>query len=117
MTCRRTTPLSPRGCPSSRRPTLRAPVLLDARDPQWPSSVAALGVDAIYSANTAHIMHWGAVTSMFTGVGKALPAGGLFLLYGPFSYGGEHTSDGNRAFDANLRASDADMGIRDRNDL
>lgn len=96
---------------------LRAPVLLDTRDPQWPSSVAGLGVDAIYSANTAHIMHWDAVTSMFSGVGAVLPAGGLFLLYGPFSYGGEHTSAGNRAFDASLRASDAGKGIRDRNDL
>lgn len=96
---------------------LRAPMLLDARDTRWPSSTAALGVDAIYSANTAHIMHWDAVMSMFAGVGKALPVGGLFLLYGPFCYAGEHTSEGNRAFDASLRAGDAGKGIRDKNDL
>lgn len=96
---------------------LRAPMLLDARDPQWPSSATALGVDAVYSANTAHIMHWDAVMSMFAGVGKVLPIGGLFFLYGPFCYAGEHTSDGNRAFDASLRAGDPGKGIRDKNDL
>lgn len=96
---------------------LRKPMLLDMRDAQWPLNATALAVDAVYSANTAHIMHWDAVMSMFAGIGKVLPAGGLFLLYGPFCYGGAHTSDGNRAFDASLRAGDAGKGIRDKNDL
>jgi hypothetical protein len=92
---------------------LRAPLLLDVRREGWFECASTIGVDAVYSANTAHIMHWPAVCSMFAGVGQVLDGGGLFLLYGPFSYGGTHTSDGNRAFDQHLRAGDPGMGIRD----
>ena len=96
---------------------LRAPRIIDVRCEAWHQPVSALAVDAVYSANTAHIMHWDAVRSMFAGVGQVLPIDGLFLLYGPFCYAGEHTSDGNRAFDASLRAQDPGMGIRDRHAL
>jgi hypothetical protein len=96
---------------------IRAPQLLDVRNEGWFESPALVGVDAIYSANTAHIMHWPAVCSMFAGVGRLLSSQGLFLLYGPFSYAGAHTSDGNRAFDQSLRARDPAMGIRDLNAL
>jgi cyclopropane fatty-acyl-phospholipid synthase-like methyltransferase len=92
---------------------LRAPQLLDLRCAGWQVRAQPIGVDAVYSANTAHIMHWEAVCSMFSGVGELLPIGGLFLLYGPFNDAGEYTSEGNRAFDASLRARDAGMGIRD----
>ncbi len=97
-------------CPSS---NLRAPIVLDVQRADWQEDVAQLAVDAVYSANTAHIMHWDVVCSLFAGVGRLLPAGGIFLLYGPFSDGGRHTSDSNRTFDASLRARDPDMGIRD----
>ncbi len=97
-------------CPSS---NLRAPIVLDVQRGDWQEDVSQLAVDAVYSANTAHIMHWKVVCSLFEGVGRLLPAGGLLLLYGPFSDGGRHTSDSNRAFDASLRARDPDMGIRD----
>lgn len=92
---------------------VRAPRLLDVRCEGWFECSALLGVDAVYSANTAHIMHWQAVCSLFVGVGQLLDARGLFLLYGPFSYAGAHTSEGNRAFDQSLRAADPAMGIRD----
>ena len=35
------------------------------------------------------------------------------MVYGPFNYNGDFTSDSNRAFDASLRARDPRMGIRD----
>ena len=101
-------------CPSS---NLRTPRLLDVRREGWQAAVATLGIDAVYSANTAHIMHWESVCSLFAGTGQLLPPAGLLLLYGPFSYGGEHTSDGNRAFDKSLRARDPGMGIRDQHAL
>ena len=97
-------------CPSS---NLRTPRLLDVRREGWQARVEKLAIDAVYSANTAHIMHWEAVCSLFAGTGQLLPPAGLLLLYGPFSYGGEHTSDGNRTFDESLRARDPGMGIRD----
>ena len=91
-----------------------APFELDVDRPgQWPRG----GFDAVYSANTAHIMGWGSVCNLFAGVGELLPPGGVFLLYGPFSRGGRHVSESNRRFDAMLRVQDAAMGVRDLDDL
>jgi hypothetical protein len=50
---------------------------------------------------------------MFEGVGRILPQGGLFALYGPFHYGGRPTSESNARFDAMLRARDPESGVRD----
>jgi hypothetical protein len=54
---------------------------------------------------------------MFALVGRMLPAGGKFCLYGPFNQDGEFTSESNRDFDASLRKQDASMGIRNLEDL
>mgnify|MGYP006281576183 CR=1 FL=1 len=76
----------------------------------WPD----LGpVDAAFSANTAHIMPAAAVAAMFAGLGERLPAGAPFCLYGPFLEQGRHTSASNAAFDQDLRARGAGMGVRD----
>lgn len=89
-------------------PNLRPPLALDV-DGTWP----ALDADAVFSANTCHIMAWPQVENMLRGVGQLLPMGGLFCLYGPFNYGGRFTSDGNARFDAMLRARDPQSGLRD----
>ncbi len=47
------------------------------------------------------------------GIGKLLPDGGVFLLYGPFNYNGRYTSDSNRRFDGWLKARDPLSGVRD----
>jgi SAM-dependent methyltransferase len=94
-------------------PNLRGPHELDVSMMEWPLS----RVDGVFSANTAHIMHWPQVKHMFAGVGRVLRPGAAFCLYGPFTYGGEHTSDSNRRFDASLRATDPGMGIRDVHEL
>lgn len=73
--------------------------------------------DAAFSANTAHIMRMEAVAAMFGLVGRWLPAGGVFCLYGPFRFDGEFTSESNAAFDHSLRQRDPAMGIRDILDL
>ncbi|MEM9384512.1 MAG: DUF938 domain-containing protein [Pseudomonadota bacterium] len=70
-------------------------------------------VEAVYSANTAHIMSWKQVTQMVSLASRSLLSGGVFLLYGPFKRGGEHTSEGNERFDGALRESAPHMGIRD----
>jgi cyclopropane fatty-acyl-phospholipid synthase-like methyltransferase len=69
--------------------------------------------DAVFSANTAHIMTVAAVECMFTIVGECLMDSGKFCLYGPFNRNGEFTSDSNRNFDANLKSQNPAMGIRD----
>ena len=75
----------------------------------WPQ----LEADAAFSANTAHIMSWPQVEKMFKGVARLLPRSGVFALYGPFNYGGKHTSESNARFDAMLRGRDPASGLRD----
>ena len=70
-------------------------------------------MDLIFSANTAHIMSWGAVCGMFEGAGRVLREQGLLALYGPFSFRGRHVSESNERFSAALRAQHPDMGVRD----
>ncbi|WP_428604223.1 DUF938 domain-containing protein [Sedimenticola sp.] len=94
-------------------PNVCAPLQLDVARSTWPE----LEVDAVFSANTAHIMHWPEVEAMFAGVGGLLPSGGLFALYGPFNYNGLFTSDSNARFDGWLKGRDPAMGVRDFEDL
>lgn len=88
---------------------LRAPLTFDLREPVWPEA----DIDAVFSANTAHIVSWPLVQTLFRLVGQKLPVGGSFVLYGPFNYGGQFTSDSNRQFDQFLQARDPASGIRD----
>jgi cyclopropane fatty-acyl-phospholipid synthase-like methyltransferase len=94
----------------SRATNLRAPIALDVDRDAWPE---ANSFDAIFSANTAHIMSWREVLAMLDGVSDVLETGGSFCIYGPFAYDGEHTSESNRAFDAMLRERDPQSGVRD----
>ncbi|HYN64454.1 MAG TPA: DUF938 domain-containing protein [Candidatus Limnocylindrales bacterium] len=89
-----------------------APIELDV-DKDWP----ALPVDAVFSANTCHILSWPQVERMFAGVGRLLPPKGVFALYGPFNYHGKHTSESNARFDAMLRSHDPASGLRDFQDI
>ena len=82
---------------------------LDVVSDPWPGC----SFNAVYSANTAHIMHWDAVIAMFSGVAAHLLNEGLFCLYGPFNIDNRFTSESNAQFDAQLRAQDPQMGIRD----
>jgi len=75
----------------------------------WPDRSFA----GVYSSNTAHIMAWELVRSMFAGVGPRLERSAVFCLYGPFKVGGRHTSPSNQEFDRQLRERDAVMGLRD----
>jgi len=83
-------------------------IVLDVLE-TWPQKV----FDAVYSANTAHIMSWPEVCAMFAGVAPRLAAGGAFCLYGPFNENGKFTSPSNAAFDVQLRRENPHMGLRD----
>ncbi len=88
---------------------LRAPLALDVNGGKWPEA----RYDAVFSANTAHIMSWPEVERMVARTAAALRPGSLFCLYGPFNYAGRFTSESNARFDASLRSRDPRMGIRD----
>ena len=85
------------------------PITLDVRS----GEVEPASFDAVFSANTAHIMGIDAVRRMFSVVGDALRADGVFCLYGPFRIDGRFNTESNERFDASLRHRDAAMGIRD----
>jgi cyclopropane fatty-acyl-phospholipid synthase-like methyltransferase len=91
-------------------PNLRPPLALDVREPAW-ARIAA--VDAVFSANTLHIMSWESVECLFRGVGAALAGGGVLCIYGPFRYRGQHSSASNLQFDSWLKGRDPDSGVRD----
>ena len=90
-------------------PNLRPPLELDVLQPEWPP----LDADAVFSANTLHIMGWPEVEAFFRGVGPLLRGGGTLAVYGPFRYRGRFTSRSNADFDRMLRERDAASGIRD----
>jgi cyclopropane fatty-acyl-phospholipid synthase-like methyltransferase len=93
---------------------LLEPIELDVLSP---GPLHAASTDAVFSANTLHIMSWEAVEALFGLVGRMLPATGVLALYGPFRYAGRFTSDSNAEFDAWLRDRDPDSGIRDAEDV
>jgi hypothetical protein len=70
-------------------------------------------VDAVFNANTVHIVSWPEVERLFAGIGRVLEVGGLLCLYGPFNYGGRYTAESNARFDVWLKNRDPDSGVRD----
>lgn len=94
-------------------PNVIPPLELDVRNKEW----QVPEVDAVFSANAIHIMGWEAVKSMISGVGKLLPADGLFVLYGPFNYNNTYTSDSNARFDTWLKERNPESGIRNFEDI
>lgn len=92
----------------ARLPNVLPPLAIDVNDARWPAE----DVDAIFNANTVHIVSWPEVERMFEGIGRVLAPGGILCLYGPFNYGGEFTSESNARFDAWLKARDPKSGVR-----
>jgi len=89
-------------------PNTPAPLALDVTG-AWPEA----RFDAVFSANTLHIMGWPEVQRLFTKLPDVTHAGATLIIYGPFNYQGRYTSDSNAAFDQWLQARGAHMAIRD----
>lgn len=89
-------------------PNTPSPIELDVSG-SWPRQ----SYDAVFSANTLHIMAWREVEQLFARLPEITTAGAVLAIYGPFNDGGRHTSDSNAAFDEWLQARGAHMGIRD----
>ena len=90
-------------------PNLPPPIELEVNGP-WPRGP----YDAVFSANTLHIMGWPEVRTLFAALDGVMAKDAVLAVYGPFNYGGKFTSDSNAAFDVWLkeRYSQA-SGIRD----
>lgn len=89
-------------------PNTPPPLTLDVNG-AWPP----VSFDAVFTANTLHIMSWAEVQQFFARLNASAAADFKLALYGPFNYGGRFTSDSNAAFDASLKSRGAHMGIRD----
>ena len=76
------------------------PFELDVSSSAWPQ----LDVDAVFTANSIHIMSQQDVINFMRGAGRLLKTQGSLLIYGPFNYNGSYTSDSNASFDQWLKA-------------
>ena len=99
-------------------PNLYAPLTFDVSCDSVPvNEVADIPYDAVFTANTLHIMSWSLVAKLFQLVGGMLPLNGKFIVYGPFNENGSYSSASNRQFDHSLRQRDANSGIRHLEDI
>lgn len=90
-------------------PNTPAPIALDVNAPP----ALPEHYDAVFTANTLHIMSWPEVVRLFALLPDLMIPGALFCCYGPFNYGGSFTSPSNAQFDAALKQDDPRRGIRD----
>lgn len=94
-------------------PNLAPPLELHAAA-SWPEGSWSAGV----AINLVHIAPWPVTEQLLANAGRALAAdGGLMVFYGPYRRGGEHTSEGNAAFDQELRSRGTGSGIRNLESL
>lgn len=89
-------------------PNALPPLALDVNG-AWP----AQRFDAVFTANTLHIMSWVEVEALFARLPGVLTADARLVIYGPFNYGGEFTSPSNAQFNVTLKSWGAHMAIRD----
>ncbi len=75
------------------------PFELDVTSSQWPK----LDVDAVFTANSIHIMSLQDVVNFMSGVARLLNEQGKLMIYGPFNYNGSYTSESNARFDQWLK--------------
>lgn len=94
---------------------IRPPRRIDVSDPAWGEAGRDAGGEllAVFCANVVHIAPWPVAEGLVAGAGRCLREGGLLFLYGPFQRDGRHTSESNEAFDAHLRRSNPEWGVRD----
>ena len=105
-------------------PNLHPPLAFDLTTDDIPtplnsmdSQTGNLPYDAVFTANTLHIIAWPLVERLFELVGEAMPIYGKFVIYGPFNENGQYSSDSNRQFDKQLRERDLNSGIRNKEDI
>ena len=90
-------------------PNVLVPIALDVNRSDW----LERRYDAVFSANTLHIVSWPEVEKLFAGVGTVLQPGGVLAVYGPFNYNGQFTAPSNARFDQWLKDRDPASGVRD----
>ena len=99
----------PCGLREEQRANVNSPIDLDVTKLPWPLQTA----DAVLAINLIHVAPWSATLALFEGARALLSAEHVLFLYGPYRRFGHHTSESNAQFDLDLRAHDAEWGVRD----
>jgi cyclopropane fatty-acyl-phospholipid synthase-like methyltransferase len=94
-------------------PNTPPPMAFDVANAPRPTAT----FDAIFSANTLHIMRWSEVQALFALLPRLATTDAKLAIYGPFNYAAAYTSASNAEFDRALKARAAHMGIRDFADV
>ena len=97
---------------------VQRPIAVDLNN-TWPKSTQSSKqpFDALYTANTLHIISWPLVIKFFEGISKNVISKGSVCIYGPFNYQGQFTSESNANFDIWLKERDEQSGIRNIEDI
>jgi SAM-dependent methyltransferase len=82
---------------------------LDVTQQDWPVD----SLDAVFTANSLHIMPASAVAEFFRRLNSVIKDGGHLCIYGPFKYEGNFTTPSNAQFDLQLKSRNPLSGIRD----
>lgn len=89
-------------------PNLRAPLLIDAADADWPIDAA----DALLCINMVHISPWSATLGLLARGAQLLASGAPLILYGPYVEDDVPTAPSNLAFDRSLKDRNPQWGLR-----
>ena len=91
-------------------PNVQQPIELDLAKP--PLALPE-GVQCVYAANVMHIVSEPLGATLIKLAAQSLLKDGYLVLYGPYRYGGEFTTESNKDFDGWLKDRDSDSGVRD----
>ncbi len=81
-------------------------------DADWPLPASHPSLDLIFSANMLHISPSATASALMRGAARHLSATGQLAIYGPFILDDQPTAPSNLAFDVDLRARNAEWGLR-----
>jgi SAM-dependent methyltransferase len=90
-------------------PNLRPPLDLDVLTPAWTLRRA----DALLCVNLLHVAPPACAEALVRGAARLLPPRGPLAVYGPFTHRGTPLTGRLARFDAELRAADPALGVRE----
>ena len=88
---------------------IQPPLALDLADCKWSGD----SINVVYAANVMHIVSESLGERLLQLAAQALKPSGLLMLYGPYKYNGQFTTESNASFDQWLKDRDPASGIRD----
>jgi SAM-dependent methyltransferase len=96
---------------------VRPPLRIDLSERAWGQDLPLAAFLAIVCANVLHIAPRQVAEGLLSGAVRHLQPDGRLFVYGPFMRSGQHTAPSNAEFDACLRSSNVEWGVRDVEDL